>query len=48
MKRIYIKPQVEMLEAQPQSMMALSIVQDAEANPDNEVLVKNDDWDIWE
>ncbi len=46
MKKTYIIPEVTVLQLQTHSMMALSMLT-GDADPDSEVLVKEDNWEIW-
>ena len=48
MKKTYMMPAIQADEAQAANMMAVSL-QDGKADPNTEVLTKeDDDWDIWE
>ena len=44
----YIKPSIELLQAECVQIIAVSLIDGTDAN-DSEVLTKeNDDWQIWE
>ena len=48
MKKKYITPTTELMHTQVQSMLALSLIEGQYADPDQDVLVKDDDeWGIW-
>lgn len=47
-RRDYKTPLIQENEAQCSLMVAVSIIDGTDANPDKPVLTKeNDDWDIW-
>ena len=46
--RLYIKPSIELLQAECSQMTAVSL-QDGSADPSKEVLTKeNNDWNLWD
>lgn len=48
MQKIYIKPSIEILQAECTEIIAVSIIDGGTAD-DSEVLTKeNNDWNIWE
>lgn len=46
-KKQYITPQLRILAVQPARMLALSIIEGATADQNSDVLVKQNDWDIF-
>ena len=47
MKKLYVVPAMLVNEAEVQNMMAVSII-DATADPNKEVLTKENDWNMWD
>lgn len=48
-RKDYKTPLIQEYEAQCSLMVAVSVIDGTDANPDSPVLTKeNDDWDIWE
>lgn len=48
MKKTYIKAAMQVCEVQANSMMAVSLIGGGNADPDEDVLSKEDSgWDIW-
>jgi len=48
MKKIYIRPSIEQLQAECVQIIAVSIIEGADADGSEVLSKENDDWQIWD